>query len=91
MHTLLLYTTAGCHLCDEAEQLLNGLLDRQWWQLQAVEISDSAELTERYGVHIPVLGFSDKQLFWPFNAEQVITFLQEVLQDAEAYGCNVAK
>ncbi len=90
MQTLLLYTTAGCHLCEQAETLLVQLLDRQWWQLQPVEIATNSELMARYGTSIPVLASGRRTLGWPFTAADVIAFLQEVQQNGEAYGAELA-
>ncbi len=91
MHTLLLYTTSGCHLCEEAEQLLEQLLAPDWWQLQPVEIADSAALMAQFGTRVPVLGHGGRTLDWPFTQGQVIEFLQEVLQDGEAYAGDMAQ
>ena len=74
---LLLYTTEGCHLCEQARALVAPLLSAEHVQLLAVEISDSDELVERYGIRIPVLRFSDapEELGWPFDDQAVQAFL----------------
>ncbi|EWG99494.1 glutaredoxin family protein [Halomonas sp. BC04] len=54
MIRLRLYTTLGCHLCEEQESLL-ALLLRGEYRLEKVEISENEALMERYGVRIPVL------------------------------------
>lgn len=68
--TLLLYTTSGCHLCEQAESLLR---QQTGLALRTVEIADDAELLERYGVRIPVLQRMDTgdELAWPFDAKEV--------------------
>lgn len=56
---LILYSTAGCHLCEEAEQLLRSLqpeYPRLAWDV--VDIADDDVLFERYGWVIPVLRFA---------------------------------
>jgi hypothetical protein len=95
VRTLRLYTTAGCHLCEQAEQLLPPVLayfsntqhkacglEVEW---ERVEISDSHELFERYGMHIPVIGVadSDDELAWPFDQAQVFQFLVGCLSCSE--------
>lgn len=85
MRELLLYTTLGCHLCEQAEELLvpvvnyiNGGSDSEGEiAVRLVEISDSADLLQRYGVRIPVIRLesSDHELGWPFDQAQVFDFL----------------
>lgn len=54
MIRLRLYTTLGCHLCEQQESLL-ALLLRGEYRLEKIEISEDEALMERYGVRIPVL------------------------------------
>ncbi|MDR9440752.1 MAG: glutaredoxin family protein [Halomonas sp.] len=54
MIRLRLYTTLGCHLCEQLEALLVTLCATPY-RLDRVEISDDDVLVERYGVRIPVL------------------------------------
>ncbi|MEL7045890.1 MAG: glutaredoxin family protein, partial [Pseudomonadota bacterium] len=65
---LILYGTVGCHLCEEANDLLNGLApvfaELHWRQ---VDIADDDELFEKYGWLIPVLRDDrGSELRWPF-------------------------
>jgi hypothetical protein len=75
-NALLLYTTAGCHLCEQAEELLQALclqLPATHWQ--SVDIADDDDLFTRYGWSIPVLRRADgAELHWPFNAVQLAAF-----------------
>ena len=77
MATFKLYGTSGCHLCEIAQDMLK---DQQRFvgefDLDVVDINDSDELFERYGVSIPVLRHPEgKELNWPFSAEQLRDFL----------------
>ncbi|CAI8826487.1 MULTISPECIES: glutaredoxin family protein [Pseudomonas] len=72
-----LFGTLGCHLCEVAEALLmpfveHGLL------VELVDIADHEGMFEAYGLRIPVLRRCDSgaELNWPFDAEQVVTFLK---------------
>lgn len=68
MNTLILYTTAGCHLCELADDILQRLAQQHPLTIIATEIGDDDELVERYGIRIPVVQFSDKtELGWPFD------------------------
>lgn len=77
MGGLILYTTAGCHLCERAEQMLLRLADGKAFRLESVDIADDPELFERYGVRIPVVrnGASGEELGWPFSPEQLAGLL----------------
>ena len=73
---LVLYSTWGCHLCEQAEQLLAqaGLSS----QFQRVDIVDDEQAFARYRLSIPVLCFGDKELFWPFDTAELATWLKDV-------------
>jgi len=64
-----LYTTVGCHLCVQAEQLL---ATQKNITLSLIEIGDDDRLTARYGTSIPVLKFADNsELNWPFTQDDI--------------------
>ena len=72
-----LFGTLGCHLCEVADALLmpfveHGLL------VELVDIAEREDWVEQYGLRIPVLRRNDTgaELNWPFDAEQVVTFLR---------------
>ncbi|WP_347329589.1 glutaredoxin family protein [Marinimicrobium locisalis] len=75
--TLILYTTMGCNLCEHAKDRLWPVLSSTDWGLKEVDIADSDELMERYGVRIPVLarGDSGAELDWPFEGDQLERWL----------------
>ena len=76
MRTLILYSTLGCHLCEEAKALLMPLLVRSRWQLQEVDIAEDDDLLANYGIRIPVLSIpSVGELNWPFTTEDIISRL----------------
>ena len=77
MSRLLLYTTSGCHLCEQAEQLISPFLKPCGLVLERVEISGSDALLERYGLRIPVVRLVDsgRELAWPFDEESFIRFV----------------
>lgn len=73
----ILYGTTACHLCELAESLLLSLDEEgNCPQFVKVDIADSDELFERYGVRIPVLRNPDgSELNWPFTAQKLRLFL----------------
>lgn len=69
---LVLYGTAGCHLCEQA----GALLRQAGVQATETDIADDEALLERYGVRIPVLARADgAELDWPFDAAALARFL----------------
>jgi len=64
----LLYGTKGCHLCDNAEQLLiqaQCVLPISW---QYIDIALDESLVTQYGSKIPVLlNTTGQVLLWPFS------------------------
>ena len=77
MQTIILYSTLGCHLCEQALCLLEPYLVAYDLSVQEVDIADDSELLEKYGISIPVLYFSHTQahLYWPFDCHQVGKFI----------------
>lgn len=73
---MILYGTSACHLCELAEQLLSEMLadGRIREAIELIDIADSEQLVERFGVRIPVLtsDAGDKELEWPFDQRQVM-------------------
>jgi len=84
-----LYTTAGCHLCEQAESMMSYLRfnDEQIgdrFQLYAVEIAGDEALVERFGIRIPVLSIGDEELGWPFELDELKSWLLNQLESATA-------
>lgn len=65
---LVLFTTLGCHLCEEALQMLEYLAQQGVVRYRCTEIAESEKLVEEYGVRIPVIQRGDgAELGWPFE------------------------
>lgn len=79
MNQFVLYGTLGCHLCEEAEAVLIPLLSSEF-TIEYIDISESDQLVEQYGILIPVLRRmrDDAELRWPFDATQAQVFLSAV-------------
>lgn len=50
-----LYTRRGCHLCEEAETLLERLSKEMGFTWSAVDIDRDADLRQRYHHSVPVI------------------------------------
>ena len=64
-----LYTTSGCHLCEQALVMLQDL---------AMEITvNEVEIAEKYGLIIPVISIpkTDQEIRWPFSTEELKGFI----------------
>ncbi len=55
MHHIILYSRDGCHLCEKAKHNLMELKNKISFSYEEKNIALSDELTERYGLIIPVV------------------------------------
>lgn len=70
---LILYGTVGCHLCEDAERVLQALS----LTYKTIDIIDDNRLLEKFATSIPVLeGVEETYLYWPFDETQVINWLK---------------
>ncbi|MCU4674451.1 glutaredoxin family protein [Catenovulum sp. 2E275] len=79
MSDLILYGTEGCHLCDDAQQVLNRLGILEQVSLLDIALQDNSEdLIAQYGEKIPVLLDTPSQqtLCWPFDEASVLNWLK---------------
>ncbi len=82
MKVIYLYSTPGCHLCDLAKDILWPLLNDYPLRMEEIDIAESDELLERYGVRIPVVAqpHSLNELGWPFDTGKAQVFLRQVCE-----------
>jgi glutaredoxin len=74
---VVLYGKAGCHLCDEAREVVAAVRERHPFDLEEVDVSTDPELHERYGERIPVLAVDGDELFeFHVDAEELARRLQ---------------
>jgi len=73
-----LYGKPGCHLCEDARKLLDGLRKRYAIELSEVDITSDAELFRRYDIIIPVIVIDgSRELHVPIDEGQ----LKKALRD----------
>lgn len=79
LKTLYLYTTLGCHLCEDAKRLAWPVLEHYGWRLEDIEIADSDDLMARYSLRIPVVKRDDcgEDLGWPFEQAALAEYLNK--------------
>lgn len=85
--TLKLLGTSHCHLCEEAEIILNQALQNSHLQhkhylFHKVDVIEDHNLFTHYGIKIPVIqiaihGKNSVELCWPFNVEDLTNLLAD--------------
>ena len=60
---VVLYTRAGCHLCQDAEAVLVRARTQMSFELRLVDIDADPELADRYGVRVPVVAIDGVEHF----------------------------
>lgn len=76
-----LYSSEGCHLCEQAWQLCFELgIGNEVTVVDIVNSDDSEQLVERYGIRIPVIKklADQSELGWPFDIEQLQEFVNGI-------------
>jgi glutaredoxin len=70
-----LFSTSGCHLCEQAEALLQNLPLALDYRIQ--EITENNQWLEQYSIRIPVLYHPDSgdELGWPFDQALLLEFI----------------
>lgn len=76
---IILYGTVGCHLCEQAREMLDYMNDNGVVEvsLTEVDIVEDDSLYERYGLRIPVLRrpTDGGELDWPFEPKTIMQFV----------------
>lgn len=70
---MILMIREGCHLCDQAFELIKSQYPDLSVELQDID-TDLAKY-EQYDVRVPVLVKASLELDWPFDTEQLSHFL----------------
>jgi hypothetical protein len=78
MHLLLL-GTAGCHLCEQAQEIIQACLPDNC-QLEIIDIAEQEHWQTQYAIRIPVLYHpkSQKELPWRFTETEVQAFIHKL-------------
>lgn len=71
MLTVTIYTRLGCHLCEQAHEILRTAARGHHVQLRSVNIDDDLALAQRYGERVPVAAIEGREVLeWPFTLMQ---------------------
>ena len=66
MQQITLYTRNHCPLCDKAKETLLELKNEWNFTLEEIDIETSDDLTERYGLMIPVVHLDEEEVAFGF-------------------------
>jgi glutaredoxin len=67
-----LFGKPGCHLCDEARDLVRRVCDGRAVELREIDVTLDPTLNREYGERIPVLALNGEELFEYFVDEGVL-------------------
>ena len=79
---LLLLGTSGCHLCEQAEHVINDCLPNySELTVEPIDIAEQEQWQADYAIRIPVLYHPEtkKDLGWPFGPVQVNAFIDGII------------
>lgn len=81
----LLLGTVGCHLCEQANELVaKARLDiPKVFELKEIDIAEQTAWQTKYAIKIPVLLHiaSGRDLCWPFSQQDLFNFISELNHD----------
>lgn len=76
------YSRPGCHLCESAEEILTDLEKELPITFKKFNIDESDELTEKYGLYIPVIEVDGEMIqYGQFVKSDIKKRLQAILKD----------
>lgn len=68
---VVLYTRAGCHLCDDARVVVQRVVGQAY---EEIDIDGDPRLAERYGEEVPVVAVDGRQLcYWRVPEDRLRT------------------
>ena len=78
MTLVTIYGRTGCHLCEDALQLLQSMQDELNFEIEEILIDGNEELEKIYGEKIPVTHIDGVHHdFWRVDPERFKSFLEK--------------
>ena len=62
-HKVRLYSAQGCHLCESARRVLEGMRADVAFELEEIDIGGDPELEKRYRERLPVVVIDGEEAF----------------------------
>ena len=73
-----IYSSHGCHLCEDAVKILEGLQPELDFEIEIIYIDGNPELEKLYGEQIPVIHIDGKHHdFWRVDPERFRSSLEK--------------
>ncbi|HEX6208734.1 MAG TPA: glutaredoxin family protein [Actinomycetota bacterium] len=63
MAEVVMYARPGCHLCDEAREVILGLRAELGFDYSEVDVEGDAELEREHGLRVPVVAVDGEEAF----------------------------
>jgi glutaredoxin len=63
VRNVVLYARPGCHLCDEAREVILAVRERRPFSFAEIDIESDDELLREYGIRIPVVTVDGEERF----------------------------
>jgi len=57
------YTRSGCHLCEEAKQVIESVRRRATFDYEELDIDSDPQLRQLYNEEVPVIAIDGKKAF----------------------------
>jgi glutaredoxin len=74
---VVLYSRAGCHLCDAARDVLVAELSRSPFELVEVDVAGDDVLEREYGIRIPVVEIDgDERFEYQVDPAELVSILR---------------
>ena len=73
-----IYSRAGCHLCEDALNILQGLQSELKFEIEVIDIAGNIDLEKLYGEQIPVIHINGEHHdFWRVDPERFRSSLEK--------------
>jgi glutaredoxin len=63
VRSVVLYARPGCHLCDEARDVILAVRERRPFSFAEIDIESDDDLLREYGIRIPVVTVDGEERF----------------------------
>jgi glutaredoxin len=74
-----IYSRPGCHLCDEAKEVIDRATSRHRLDVRVLNVEDNPEWEAQYGTEIPVVFIEGRKAFkYHVDATQLERKLKEL-------------
>jgi glutaredoxin len=80
--TVTLYTRVGCHLCDDAKEIIEAVQRTRPFVFEVIDIDRDADLVARYTHEVPVIAVGGRKAFkYRLSAEALSARIEREEQD----------